>query len=162
MSAAGAQGVPAGTLAPRFALRDAPHSRIALDDFAGHPLVLVFHVADWHPVATAQLTGFQAMLSQLNRLGAAIVAISTDGTWSHEAYAASLGLTFPLLADDEPPGGVARRYALWEPGSGRSRRALVVVGRDATVRWSATFPDAVDPGVEGVLSALESLDAAVA
>ena len=154
---AGPRPVPTGTPAPPFELRDTPHSRVALDDYRGRAVVLVFHVADWHPVATAQLSRYQELLPELDRLGATAVGISTDATWSHEAFAREIGLSFPLLADDEPPGAVAAAYGVLVPGSGRSSRALVVVDGDGIVRWSASFPDAVDPGVDGVLSALEAL-----
>jgi hypothetical protein len=32
-----------------------------------------------------------------------------------------------------------------------------VIDRDGYVAWSATFPDALNPGVDGVLSALERI-----
>jgi hypothetical protein len=32
-----------------------------------------------------------------------------------------------------------------------------VIDRDGLIRWSATFPDAVNPGADGILSALEAL-----
>lgn len=146
-----------GAVAPDFALRDAPHSRVLLGDYRGRALVLVFHVADWHPVASAQLRRYQELLPDLDRLAASVVGISVDATWSHAAFARSLGLSFPLLADDEPPGAIARAYGVLEPESGRSRRAVFVVDRMGLVRWRAAVPDRVDPGVDGVLSALEAL-----
>jgi peroxiredoxin len=153
------EGVPlaVGEPAPRFALRDTPHSRVHLDDYRGRAVVLVFHVADWHPVASAQLRRYQDLLPELERLAASIVGISVDATWSHVAFAQSLGLGFPLLADDEPPGAVARAYGVLDPDSGRSRRAVFVVDRSGVVRWRTAVPDPVDPGVDGPLSALESL-----
>ncbi|HEU0236166.1 MAG TPA: peroxiredoxin family protein [Candidatus Limnocylindrales bacterium] len=146
-----------GSDAPPFSLRDTPHSRVRLEDYRGRALVLVFHVADWHPVATAQLTRLRDLVTELGRLNAAVVAISTDATWSHEAFARDIDIAFPLLADDEPPGATASAYRVHDRATGRSRRAIVVVDHAGVVRWSATFPDAVDPGVDGVLSALEAL-----
>lgn len=146
-----------GMPAPAFDLRDSPYSRVSLADLRGRPVVIAFHVADWHPVAAAQLARLEALLPELGRLSASVVAISTDATWSHDAFARAHGLTFPLLADDEPPGSVARAYGLFVPRTGRSRRALVVVDAEGVVRWSARVPDAVEPDVEGVLSTLELL-----
>lgn len=155
-SAAEETAIAPGTQAPRFALRDTPHSRVDLEDYRGRAVVLVFYVADWHPVATEQLMRFQCLLPDLDRLGASVLGISTDATWSHDAFAHAHGLAFPLLADDDPPGSTASSYGLLDPATGRSRRALVVIDPEGVVRWSETFPDAVDPGVDGVLSALES------
>jgi peroxiredoxin len=146
-----------GTPAPPFALRDAPHSRVALDDFHGRALVLAFYVADWHPVCRAQLTLYQELLPHLEHLDAAVLGISVDSTWSHEAFARATSIHFPLLADAAPPGAVARAYGVYVPETGRGRRALFVVDGSGVVRWSATFPDALNPGVDDVLSALEAL-----
>ena len=147
----------AGAPAPPFALHDSPHSRAALADFRGRAVVLTFYVADWHPVASAQLALYQELLPHLERLGASVLGISVDATWSHQAFARASGIGFPLLADDAPPGAVARAYGVFVPETGRSRRALFVIDGEGIVRWSATFPDALNPGADGVLSALEAL-----
>jgi hypothetical protein len=34
---------------------------------------------------------------------------------------------------------------------------LFVIDRDGLIQWSATFPDAVNPGADGILSVLEAL-----
>ena len=149
--------LPAGSRAPAFALHDTPYSRVALHDFRGRPVVLAFYVADWHPVATDQLAVYQALLPQLEHLDAVVLGISVDATWSHDAFARATGIGFPLLADDAPPGAVACAYGVFVPETGRSRRALFVIDPEGVVRWSATFPDMLNPGADGVLSALEAL-----
>jgi peroxiredoxin len=149
--------LPPGTPAPAFALHDSPHSRVTLEDFRGRAVVLVFYVADWQPVASAQLGVYQELLPHLDRLDAAVLGISIDGTWSHQEFARSIGLTFPLLSDDAPPGSVAHAYGVHVQETGRSKRALFVIDRAGIVRWHATFPDAVNPGADGVLWALEEL-----
>jgi peroxiredoxin len=146
-----------GAPAPPFTLRCAPHCAAALEDFRGRPLVLVFYVADWHPVCRAQLALYQDLLPEIERLGAALVGVSTDGVWSHAAFGQNLGLGFPLLADDAPRGAVARAYGVYDRRAGTARRALVVVDGGGTVRWSAAFPEAVNPGADGVINALEAL-----
>jgi len=149
--------LPAGSPAPAFMLHDTPHSRVALEDFRGRAVVLVFYVADWHPVAADQLAAYQELLSDFERFDARLLGISVDATWSHAAFAHATRITFPLLADDEPPGAVARAYQVYVPETGRSRRALFVIDPEGLVRWSATFPDMLNPGVDGVLAALEAL-----
>jgi peroxiredoxin len=146
-----------GTAAPAFALHDGLHSSATLEDFRGRIVVLVFYGVDWHPVATAQLGLYQELLPHLERLGAVILGISVDGTWSHQEFARTTGIRFPLLSDDAPPGGVARAYGVDVPNTGRSQRALFVIDPDGQIQWSATFPDAVNPGADGMLKALEAL-----
>src|SRR6478672_3336455 len=89
--------LPAGSAAPAFALHDSPHSSVALEDFRGRVVVLVFYGTDWQPVATAQLGLYQELLPHLERLGAVILGISADGTWSHQEFARAAGIRFPLL-----------------------------------------------------------------
>jgi peroxiredoxin len=157
-SAAPAAGPLApGAAAPPFALRRGPHRAAALADFRGRPLVLAFYVADWHPVCTAQLERLRDALPELEGLGAGLVAISPDTLWSHAAFARALGLPFPLLADDRPRGAVARAYGAYDAAAGAPRRALLVVDARGAVTWSESFPEAVDPGVDGLLTALEAL-----
>jgi len=72
--------LPAGSAAPAFALHDSPHSSVTLEDFRGRVVVLVFHGADWHPVAAAQLALYQELLPHVERLGAVVLGISVDGT----------------------------------------------------------------------------------
>jgi alkyl hydroperoxide reductase subunit AhpC len=38
-------------------------------------------------------------------------------------------------------------------------RALFVVDGEGAIRWSALFPEAVNPGADGILTALETLEA---
>ena len=153
--------LPPGTRAPAFTLRCAPHCVATLDDFRGRPVVLAFYVADWHPVCCAQLALYQELQPELQRLGAAFVAISTDSVWSHAAFAHAQGLRFPLLSDHAPRGAVARAYRVYQPRTGTCRRALFVVDEAGTIRWSAAFPDAINPGADGMLTALETLPGAV-
>lgn len=150
--------LPPGSPAPAFVLHDTPHSRVALHDFRGRAVVLAFYVADWHPVAADQLAVYQMLLPELERLDATVLGISVDATWSHAAFARANGIQFPLLADDAPPGAVARAYGVYVPEIGRSQRALFVIDPEGLVRWSATFPDMLNPGADGMLSALEALN----
>ena len=39
-----------------------------------------------------------------------------------------------------------------------AKRGLVVIDTNGTIAWNAVFPAAIDPGVDGVLTALEALN----
>jgi peroxiredoxin len=159
-----APGVPdrqvplaAGSRAPQFMLHDGPHSRVGLSDLLGRASVLVFYVADWHPVASDQLVQLATLQPEFERLGACVVGIAVDSPWSHGAFAAENSIPFPLLSDDAPAGHVARSFGVYSPASGRSERALFVLDASGMVVWSGVFPDTVNPGVDAVLGALESI-----
>jgi peroxiredoxin len=93
----------------------------------------------------------------LRALGAVVLGISTDATWSHLAFAASLGISFPLLADDSPPGAAAGAFGIYSATRGRSQRALFVLDAARVIRWATLVSDEVNPGVDAALTALESL-----
>ena len=80
-----------------------------------------------------------------------------DGAWSHRAFAESRNLRFPLLADFEPKGAVARSYGVYDAQDGTSERALFVIDEAGIIHWSYVSPINVNPGADGILSALESL-----
>jgi alkyl hydroperoxide reductase subunit AhpC len=108
-------------------------------------------------VCTAQLERFRDVAPELDRLGADLVAISPDGVWSHAAFARAHHFPFPLLSDDRPRGAVARAYGVYDPLNESAHRALFVLDAGGTIVWSAMFPEALDPGMDGILTALEAL-----
>ena len=103
------------------------------------------------------MTLYNEMLSEFQELGAEILGISVDGPWFHAAFSHDRKLHFPLLADFEPKGEVARLYGVYRPGDGTSERALFVINADGIVHWSYVSPVGVNPGADGILSALEEL-----
>ena len=144
-----------GTRAPDFALPRSPHASVSLGDFRGRRVVLAFYPADWEPVSHEQLALYEEYAPTFRDLRAEVVGISTDGVWSHAAFAREAGLRFPLLADSRPKGAVARAYGVYLEREDTTNRALFVVDERGTVRWSRAYPRLVNPGVDGVLRALE-------
>lgn len=154
-SAALAEGTPA----PDFSLRSTPDQIVKLSDFLGQPVVLAFYPADWSPVCGDQMAFYNEILSEFRNLGAQLLGISVDGAWCHAAFSESRKLHFPLLADFEPKGAVARLYGAYRESDGTSERALFVIDPEGVIRWSYVSPVGVNPGAEGILSALEELQA---
>jgi alkyl hydroperoxide reductase subunit AhpC len=60
--------------------------------------------------------------------------------YSHGAWAALRGISFPLLADFHPKGDVIRRYSVWREQDGYSDRALYVIDADGVIRYSTVAP----------------------
>src|SRR5206468_8923059 len=104
-----------------------------------------------------QLALYQELLPDFRELGAELVAVSVDGVWCHVAFAENRNLHFPLLADFEPKGEVARRYGVYRSSDGTSERALFVLDGDGVVRWSYVSPVGINHGADGILRALEDL-----
>ena len=148
-----------GAAAPDFNLHATPDQRVSLRDFRGKPLVVVFYPADWSPVCGDQVTLYNEVLPEFRRLGAEIVGISVDGVWCHLAFAKERKLHYPLLADFEPKGQVARAFQAYRQAEGIAERALFVLDGEGIVRWSYVSPIGVNPGADGILDALERIAA---
>ena len=110
-----------------------PGKKIKLSDLRGKPVVLAFYPLDFSPVCTTENVCFRDDLSKFNELGAQVLGISVDSTWTHKAFAESLKLTFPLLADFHPKGAVAKAYDLYNEGAGITKRASVLIDKDGKV-----------------------------
>jgi peroxiredoxin len=152
-----ASALETGTPAPDFTLHSAPDEAASLADFRGQPLIIAFYPADWSPVCGDQMALYNQVLPEFQRYGAAIVGISVDSAWSHRAFAADRKLRFPLLADFEPKGEVSRRYGVYDQAEGTSERALFVLDGDGVIRWSYVSPPDINPGADGILTALEAM-----
>jgi peroxiredoxin len=146
-----------GTPAPDFSLHSTPDQAVTLSDFRGQPVILAFYPADWSPVCGDQMALYNEILSEFRQFNAELIGISVDGIWCHLAFAESRKLHFPLLADFEPKGGVARQFGVYREHEGTSERALFVIDAQGIIRWSYVSPIGINPGADGILRALESL-----
>jgi peroxiredoxin len=146
-----------GAQAPDFELYSTPDQTVALHEFRGQPVILAFYPADWSPVCGDQMALYNEVLPEFHRFGAQLLGISVDGKWCHSAFAHHRNLHFPLLADFEPKGAVARSYGAYREKDGVSERALFVIDGDGVVRWSYVSPIGVNPGADGILTALEEM-----
>ncbi|MFF7399935.1 redoxin domain-containing protein [Achromobacter sp. NPDC008082] len=151
--------LPAGTPAPDFILPATPDQKVSLLDLRGRPAILAFYPADWSPVCGDQMALYNEILPEFHRAGAQLVGISVDGVWCHAAFAQARKLHFPLLADFEPKGAVARRYGVYREADGITERALFVLDADGIIRWSEVSPLGINPGADGILDALDKLAA---
>jgi peroxiredoxin len=147
-----------GEPAPDFTLHSTPDQTVSLSELRGRPVVLAFYPADWSPVCGDQMSLYNEVLPEFARFGAELMGISVDGVWCHAAFARDRKLHFPLLADFEPKGDVARRYGVYRPAEGTSERALFVVDANGVVRWSYVSPVGINPGADGILTALGRLN----
>jgi peroxiredoxin len=151
--------LPAGTRAPAFTLHATPDQTVSLEEFGGRPVVLAFYPADWSAVCGDQMALYNQILPEFRKLGAEILGISVDGVWCHAAFANAKHIHFPLLADFEPKGAVAKAYGAYREQDGYCERALFVIDGDGVIRWSYCSPVGVNPGADGILEALEGLHA---
>ena len=144
-------------VAPPFSLPRSSHASVKLADLRGRRGVLVFYPADWEPVSQEQLVLYQEYLGEIARLGGSLIGVSTDHIWCHGAFARAFRINYPLLADAHPQGAVCRAYGVYDEKAEASSRTLFVIDEHGVVRWSRTYPAGVNPGVDGILTALEAM-----
>lgn len=148
---------PIGTVAHSLVLPHTLHSTLALRSLSGRPVVLAFYPMDWEPVSREQLTLYQDYGEEFARFGARLLGISIDHVHSHEAFARAAKIGFPLLADFQPRGAVARCYGVYRVSAGVSARALFVLDETHVIRFSKAYPDLLNPGIGEILATLESM-----
>jgi peroxiredoxin len=146
-----------GVVAPAFSLKATPDQSVALADFRGRPIILAFYPADWSPVCSDQMGVYNELLDEFRKYDAQLLGISVDGVWCHLAFAGHRKLRFPLLADFEPKGGIARTFGAYAEDEGVCERALFVIDREGRIAWSYLSPIGINPGADGILDALERL-----
>ena len=147
-----------GQRAPDFTLTSSSGGTFTLSDYRDRHTILAFYPADWSPVCGDQMTLYNEVLPLFADLGGSLVGISVDGVWSHKAFVEARNLDFPLLADFEPKGHVSRLYGVYRGDEGTSERALFVIDTGGILRWSYLSPVGINPGADGILSALEEIN----
>jgi peroxiredoxin len=145
-----------GVVAPDFALLATPDQKVSLSEFTG-PVVLIFYPADWSPVCSDELSVFSAASRLFHARNAQLLGISVDGPWCHEAFKDQRNVAFPLLADHNPKGAVAKAYGVYRADDDTSERALFVIDANRNVVWSEVSPVGINPGADGALRAVEAL-----
>jgi alkyl hydroperoxide reductase subunit AhpC len=114
--------------------KDDDQFKVALTDLRGNPAVLVFYPADNSRVCSSQLALYNEALHLVKEHNAQLVAISTDTA-----------------------GAVANDYGVLNPNDGLCERAIFVLDSNGRIRWRAVYPRKINPGMDGILEALESM-----
>jgi len=150
-----------GATAPEFTLPDHRGKPVSLADFRGRRVVLAFYPNDFSPVCSDQFSIYQEVLGEITAAGAELVGISTDGSWSHNAFRKQLGLEMTLLSDFHPKGEVARAYGAYLEDWGHPNRSLVLIDADGVVRWvHAEETPLTIPGANLIFDALKEQSSA--
>jgi peroxiredoxin len=144
-----------GQNAPDFTLRDQDGKKVTLSELRGQPVVLVFYPLDWSPVCTDQLSLYQDSMGDFKKQGATLYGVSVDSAFSHKAFQDHLGIQFPLLADFEPKGEVARKCGMYMEKHGTNERGFVVIDADGKVKHVHKSPSPLEiPAANLILDAL--------
>lgn len=105
------QSLNQGVLAPDFTLPDAEGKWVTLSALLREgPVVVTFYRGSWCPYCNLQLRAYQAILPDIIRAGATLVAISPQTPEAATEIVDKANLEFPLLSDIG--NHIARTYRL--------------------------------------------------
>jgi peroxiredoxin len=105
------QALKEGAQAPNFTLPDALGNSVALSTLLKQgPVVIAFYRGAWCPYCNLQLHAYQQALSQIQALGASLVAISPQTPDHSLSLVEKQELTFAVLSD--VGNQVARQFGL--------------------------------------------------
>jgi peroxiredoxin Q/BCP len=141
-----------GEIAPDFTLEGVPPGSYHLGSQRGKVVVLAFYPGDFTPVCLRQLKHYEDERQKLERTGAVLWGISTDGLESHERMAKSYALSFPLLSDPEVK--VAAAYGV-RTALGSTQRSIFIIDGQGLIRYRREEPLSLTyRSVDDILQAL--------
>jgi hypothetical protein len=101
----------------------------------------------------------EALLPRFRAAHTQVLGVSVDSVYSHANWGADLGgVSFPLLSDFEPKGGVARQYGAYLEGPGITDRATVIIEAGGTVRYAHSVTPAGKRDIEELAAECEAVD----
>lgn len=146
-----------GQAAPEFRLRGPGGQFVSLSEYRGKKhVVVVFFPLAFSPVCSHQLPDIEKVVRRLEALDAVVLGVSVDSYYANEAFARSLGLSFPLLSDFDR--SVSRAWGILIPERNYSGRALFLVDKQGRLAYGDVSPTPAEiPSNEALIAALERL-----
>jgi peroxiredoxin len=142
-----------GDMAPDFTLPSTVGDKVTLSDYRGKKsVVLLFYPLDFSPVCSVETKQCAEMLPTTGSAAVEVLGISVDSLWSHKAFAAQQGISYPLLADFHPKGAVAEKYGVYLADRGISARTAFVIGKDGKIREIVASDIPVGRDIAGLLA----------
>jgi peroxiredoxin len=141
--------IAVGAEAPDFELRDNNAQTHRLSSYRGDKnVVLVFYPFAFTGVCTGEMCAIRDDIASLQNDDTQVFAISCDTVASLRVFAEREGLTYPLLSDFWPHGGVAKAYGVFNESLGAADRGTFVIDKSGIIRWTVRneIKDARDLG----------------
>lgn len=128
--------IKVGEKAPDFTLMDQSRNPVTLSSYRGkRNVVLVFYPLSFTSVCSVQMPAYSTERRRFEDYDAEVLGISIDSTAVHKAFAESVGVEYPLLADFYPHGEIAKAYGVFR-AEGFSERATFVIDKQGIVRYA--------------------------
>jgi peroxiredoxin len=126
--------VEIGQEAPDFELKDQSGQTVSLSGLRGDKAVaLVFYPFTFTRVCQGELCQLRDDLSDFERAGVQVLAVSCDSAFAQKQWAEEQGYTFPVLSDFWPHGAVAKRYGVFNETLGCANRGTFLIDKRGVV-----------------------------
>ena len=130
--------IEAGQKAPDFSLYDSDKKKVALVDFKGQNVILLFFPLAFTSVCTQELCNMRDNISVYNNLNTQIVAISVDSLYTLARFKVDQQLNFPLLSDFNKE--ISQAYGSYYDQftyemKGVSKRSAFIIDKDGVIRY---------------------------
>lgn len=151
-----------GQKAPDFNLHNTGKNKVALSDYSGKNVVVLFFPLAFTGVCTNELCSMRDSLATYNDLNAEVVGISVDSLFVLEKFKKENDLNFELLSDFNKEA--AKAYdCLYEnfvfDMAGVAKRSAFVVDKDGTVQYAEVLESAGDlPDFNAIKACLQNLN----
>ncbi len=156
-----------GSLAPDFHLPCTPHpetgeEQVALADYRGRWLGLIFYPRDFSLVCPTEITALNSRIDDFRRQGCELLGISADSVESHQRWIDTApaqgglgGLSFPLASDAD--GAVCRAYGVFLEQQRVALRGLFLIDPNGVLQYQVVHNLSVGRRSEEVLRVLAAL-----
>jgi alkyl hydroperoxide reductase subunit AhpC len=157
--------------APNFTA-ETTEGTIDFHDWIGDGWAILFsHPKDFTPVCTTELGYMAGLKSEFDKRNCKVIGLSVDGVSDHKAWSKDIeetqghAVNYPLIGD--PGLEIAKLYDMLPAGAGDTSegrtaadnatvRSVFLVGPDAKVKLSSTYPMSTGRNFDEVLRVLDS------
>ena len=101
------------------------------------------------------MPALEARHKEFEAAEAAVLGISCDSVYSHDAWARHLGLSYPLLSDIHRT--VCQRYGVYNAERNCAKRAVFVVDMGGILRFTEEYGPGQLPDPDALLQVLKGL-----
>lgn len=146
-----------GQIVPEFRLRGPGGQPVSLSEYRGKKnVVIVFFPLAFSPVCSHQLPEIEKEMRRFEALDAVVLGVSVDSHFANQAFARSLGISFPLLSDFDR--ATSQAWGMLIPEKLHSGRAVFVVDKQGRLAHRDVAPTTAEvPSNAAVIAALERL-----
>ncbi len=132
--------------------------KVALSDYRGKWLVLLFYPADFTFICPTELEEAAEQYSEFQKEGCEILAVSTDTIFVHKAWhdnsPAIKKITYPMVAD--PTGKLCRAFGTYIEEEGLSLRGSFVIDPDGILKAYEMHDNSIGRNIEELLRKVQA------